>query len=382
MEPWPRFPLTEISRRITGHVVTLFHVHRKALSMSEPFPAGSEAPHRAEPNTVRAWPPGRAATVFERLSLRLSGRPHGYGATVLLLLAVAGCAGSPPIAIPPQNLAQTSAARTPLRATAPTRSPEPRCGRERVAGTVVLALPGGHRALFSAPAGDDGHHRLPLVVGLSGYGQTAEDLAAQTKIPARATSAGMLSVLPQGAGKAKSWNLSDTTGNDDVALLSALVTQLAASECADPDRVVITGISDGGDMAVFAACALPGRFRAVVTVAASIDPQAGCHPIRIVAVHGDADPVDPYLGKPASPGYLATPPASAAIAAWAALDGCSTGSTTRGAPHIAVTTYPCGAQLVTVNGGGHTWPGGTSVNPSLGVISSEYDATAKILALV
>src|SRR5665647_2699142 len=124
--------------------------------------------------------------------------------------------------------------------------------------------------------------------------------------------AGMLAVLPQGAGPAKSWNLSDTTGNDDVALLSALVTQLAATECADPDRVVITGISDGGDLAVFAACALPGRVQAVVTVAASIDPRVGCHRLRIVAVHGDADPVDPYRGKPGQPGFLATPPAAAA----------------------------------------------------------------------
>jgi hypothetical protein len=33
-----------------------------------------------------------------------------------------------------------------------------------------------------------------------------------------------------------------------------------------------------------------------------------------------------------------------------------------------------------VNGGGHTWPGGAPVNPSLGVTTSEYDATAKILA--
>jgi polyhydroxybutyrate depolymerase len=235
--------------------------------------------------------------------------------------------------------------------------------------------------LFSVPAGDDGHHRLPLVVGLPGYGQTAEDLAAQTQIPARARAAGMLAVLPQGAGPAKSWNLSDTTGNDDVALLSALVARLAAGECADPARVVITGISDGGDMAVFAACALPGRFRAVVTVAASIDPRAGCHRIPIVAVHGDADPVDPYLGKPASPGYLATPPAASAIAAWAVLDGCRTASAARVAPHIAVTRYPCGAQLVTVNGGGHTWPGGRSVKASLGVTTSEYDATATILAL-
>ena len=76
-----------------------------------------------------------------------------------------------------------------------------------------------------------------------------------------------------------------------------------------------------------------------------------------------------------------TPPAAAAIAAWAALDGCPT-ATTRVAPHIAVTTYPCGAQLVTVNGGGHTWPGGAPVNPSLGVTTSEYDATATIPMLV
>lgn len=103
----------------------------------------------------------------------------------------------------------------------------------------------------------------------------------------------MLAVLPQAAGPAKSWNLSDTPGNGDVALLSALLTQLAGTDCADQARVAITGISDGGDMAVFASCAMPGRFRAVITVAASINPRAACHPIPIVAVHGDAHPVDP-----------------------------------------------------------------------------------------
>jgi len=306
-----------------------------------------------------------------------------HGATILLLLAVAGCAGSHPAAVSPSwNPAPASVPPAAVLTTAPPPSPRPNCGRGRVAGTVVLALPAGRRALLAVPAGDDGHHRLPLVIGLPGYGRTSEDLAAQSRIPARAMAAGMLAVLPQAAGPAKSWNLSDTPGNGDVALLSALVTQLAAAECADQARVAITGISDGGDMAVFAACAMPGRFRAVITVAASINPRAACHPIPIVAVHGDADPVDPYRGKPGPPGYLPTPPATAAIAAWAALDGCRTAVTTRVAPHIAVITYPCGAQLVTVNGGGHTWPGGAPVNPSLGVTTGEYDATATVLALV
>ena len=304
-----------------------------------------------------------------------------HGATILLLLAVAGCAGSPPAAVshestpPPASVPPTA-----VLTTASPKSPKPNCGRGRVASTVVLRLPAGRRTLFAVPAGDDGHHRLPLVIGLPGYGRTSEDLAAQSRIPARATAAGMLAVLPQAAGLAKSWNLSGTPNNGDVALLSALVTQLVATECADPDRVVITGISDGGDMAVFAACAMPGRFRAVVTVAASINPRRPCHRIPIVAVHGDADPVDPYRGKPGLPGYAATPPATEAIAAWAALDGCRRATTTRVAPHVVVTTYPCGVQLVTVNGGGHTWPGGAPVNPALGVTTSEYDATAKILA--
>ena len=314
---------------------------------------------------------------------------YPYGAMIMLLLAVAGCTGSPRAEVtrrhnpPSPSAVAMVASPTRLPTITSSSSAKPSCGRARTAGTLDLTLPGGRRAMLAVPAGDDGHHRLPLVVGLPGYGQTSEELAAQSRIPARAMAAGVLAVLPQGAGPAKSWNFSGTTGYDDLGFLSALVTHLAATECADPARVVITGISDGGDMAGFAACALPGRFTAVVTVAASIDPRASCHPIRIVAVHGDADPVDPYRGGPdGRPGYPAIPPAETAIAAWAALRGCSTATTTRLTAHIAATIYPCGAQLVTVNGGGHTWPGGAPVDPSLGVTTGEYDATATILGLV
>jgi polyhydroxybutyrate depolymerase len=244
-------------------------------------------------------------------------------------------------------------------------------------------LPGGRRALLAIPAGDDGHHRLGLVIGLPGYGRTSEELAAQSRIPSRAMAAGVLAVLPQGAGPERSWNFTGTTGHNDLAFLTALVTRLTATECADPARVVITGISDGGDMAGFAACALPGRFRAVVTVAASFLPRAGCRTTRIIAVHGDADPVDPYRGGPdGRPGYPAIPPAASAIAAWAAVDGCRTAATRVVARHIVTTTYPCGAGLVTVRGGGHTWPGGAPVDASLGVTTGEYDATATALGLL
>ena len=313
-------------------------------------------------------------------------------ATILMLLTIAACAGSPPPAVlhgpkPPSAAPTTVRTSDPQPAdvppTTPSSSPPPSCGRKRPTGTAVLALPGGRRALLAVPAGDDGRHRLGLVIALPGYGRTSEELAAQSRIPSRAIAAGALAVLPQGAGDARSWNFTGTTGYDDLVFLTALVTRLTATECADPARVVITGISDGGDMAGFAACALPGRFRAVVTVAASFSPRAGCHPTRIVAVHGDADPLDPYRGGPdGRPGYPAIPPAASAIAAWAAVSDCRTAASAVVALHIVTTTYPCGAQLVTVRGGGHTWPGGAPVDPSLGVTTGEYDATATILGLL
>lgn len=313
------------------------------------------------------------------------------GAMLLVLAIVAGCASAHHGPAQPRSASTSGMPSTAPSTLPPTHlppspsrpAPKPTCGRARAAGTTVLALPGGRRALFTAPVGDDGHHRLRLVIALPGYGETSEALAAQSRLPARAKTAGILTVLPQGAGPAKSWNFSGTTGYDDVGFLSALLTRLTTVECADPGRVVISGISDGGVMAAFAACALPGRFHAVVTVAASTDPRAGCRRLRILAVHGDADPVDPYGGGPdGRPGYPATPPALSAIAAWAALDGCRSASTTRAAPHIVTRTYPCGVQLVTVNGGGHTWPGGAPVDPSFGVTTREYDVTARILGLL
>jgi polyhydroxybutyrate depolymerase len=326
-------------------------------------------------------------TIAQKADITGPGRHAGavhlppHAATILLLAALTGCTGSSP-ASSRGNPPSTSKVPTAVLKVAAQPTREPSCGSGRAAGTSELALPGGRRALLVVPSADDGRHRLPLVVALHGYGGTSQDLASQSRIPARAMAAGVLAVLPQGAGQARSWNLSGTTGYDDVGFLSALLTKLSTTECADPAHVVITGISDGGDMAVFAACALPGRFQAVVTVSASIDPPVGCRPTRIVAVHGNADPVDPYLGKPGSPGYLATPSAPAAIAAWATADGCRTATSTEVARHVALITYPCGAQLVTIKGGGHTWPGGAPVNPSLGTTTQEYDATSTILRLL
>ena len=108
---------------------------------------------------------------------------------VMLLLAVAGCAGpragavshvsSPattsafPTTLPPA-VPKTAVPSKRLPSATPPLSPRLSCGSGRAAGTVVLDLPGGRRALLAVPSGDDGHHRLGLVIALPGYGRTSE----------------------------------------------------------------------------------------------------------------------------------------------------------------------------------------------------------------
>lgn len=292
-----------------------------------------------------------------------------------VMLLVVGCSSGAshrtPVAV--------SSLSTQVTTLGPSPTASPLCRSVHPAGRVVLALPGGRRAVLVVPRG---RGRRALVMVLPGYGETSEQLAIQTRLPDRALRTGVVAVLPQGAGPKLSWNFSGTTGYDDLGLLSRLLTTLVRDDCVDPNRVVLAGISDGGDMAAFAACALPGRFRAVVTVAASILPRHGCPATPILAIHGDADPLDPYGGgRDGRPGYPAIPPAETAIASWAAVDGCKTSSDRRVGVFVHFRTYPCGAELVTINGGGHTWPGGMPSTASMGRTSSEYDATEAVLHL-
>jgi hypothetical protein len=99
---------------------------------------------------LKLWRPQTFSDHRLTIVARAAGRPalgrdagavHSlqHGATILLLLAVAGCAGSPPSAVSPSwNPPPASVPPTAVLTTAPPPSPRPNCGRGRVAGTVVL----------------------------------------------------------------------------------------------------------------------------------------------------------------------------------------------------------------------------------------------------
>jgi polyhydroxybutyrate depolymerase len=229
---------------------------------------------------------------------------------------------------------------------------------------------------------------VPVVVSFHGYGQSAAQQDTMTGLPAATRAAGVVLLTPEGV--AARWNFPRRAaiGPDDVAFTRALLAAVPATVCRPAGTVLVTGISDGGDMAVAVACAAPSAVTAVVAVAPSVTPTCPALPPTVVEVHGTADPIVPFGGG----GGDRPPPfqdtearsATARAAGWAATEGCGpTATTTRPAADLVAVRWPCAGrsvELLEVVGGGHTWPG-AAPTPSLGATTHSLDASAAVTRL-
>jgi polyhydroxybutyrate depolymerase len=154
----------------------------------------------------------------------------------------------------------------------------------------------------------------PLVLGLPGAGQTARDFAAYTGYSTLADRQGFSVAYPTATGTRPFWNLSGTQRGkpDDVDYLRRVIDAALAATCADPARVGVTGVSNGGGMSARLACDASDLVAAAAPVAGGYGSLPDCHPSRpvpILEIHGLRDEVVPYDGKGSSrsgavPGFL------------------------------------------------------------------------------
>ena len=217
------------------------------------------------------------------------------------------------------------------------------------------------------------------------YNGTAQSMADLTAFGAAADAQGFIAVFPEALGTPQSWNAEAfTNAADDVGFLRDLVASLQESLCIDPARVYATGYSNGGAMALRAACELPDTFGAVAPVAA---PYPQCQAtVPIIAFHGSLDETAPYEGGVTSDGVNLVP-VHRAVSEWADTLGCDKLPViSRAAAEVELATYarcPLGdneALLYTVLNGGHTWPGAAIDYPveDAGVTTHAIDATDTI----
>ena len=296
-------------------------------------------------------------------------------------------------------LAAASASAAPSCVDRGAKAPEARCeslafgGRER---TYRLYVP----ARLAAAA--------PLLVVLHGGGGGGAGMEALTGrgFNRRADEAGVLIAYPDGVDH--SWNdgrhdLPTRTVReavDDVGFLRALVASLGRRYPLDPERIFVTGISNGGMMTLRLACDASDLFKGFVAVAASLgeDVAARCRPAAarpLALIDGTADPLVPFAGGEvrvlgARRGHVIG--AEATFAAFRGIGGCAGVDSEPPLDRVAddgtalvvrrATGCRDGARVVLyeLDGGGHAWPGGLRYAREwlIGRVSRELDATEEV----
>ena len=182
---------------------------------------------------------------------------------------------------------------------------------------------------------------------------------------------GFIVVYPAGTGFPKEWHMNrETVLPKDVTFISDLIDKLEAEYNIDPTRIYADGLSNGGGMAFAVSCRLSDRVAAVGAVAAAQElPWDWCgdsRPVPMVAFHGTDDRMVPYQGGlSGDPIKPRTFPAVRDWAAnWARRNRCTgdpiDARITAGVTRLAYTNCAENADaiLYSVEGGGHTWPGG------------------------
>ncbi|WP_116449333.1 alpha/beta hydrolase family esterase [Blastococcus litoris] len=226
----------------------------------------------------------------------------------------------------------------------------------------------------------------PLVLVLHGGGgsaRQAEEAYGWTEVAERE---GFVVVHPEGVHRA--WN---TDGGccgraaaqdvDDVAFLTQVVDDVAQRVDVDPDRVFVTGMSNGAIMAYTLACRTD-VFAAVAPVAGTMlvdcpDPA----PISVFHLHGTEDTAVRMDGSPGERAGIVGPPVADVVGLWRSVDRCLEPSVVVDAP-VRRSVSGCAdgrsVELVTVDGAGHQWPGSEVRRPAADAPYPGLDATENI----
>jgi len=231
----------------------------------------------------------------------------------------------------------------------------------------------------------------PLVISLHGF---AEWPAHQMQISHwndLARRHGFIVVYPCGTETPLRWRIYDFSGSDNhlmenVTFISDLMDKLETEYNLDPARIYVNGLSNGGGMAITLSCKLPERIAAVGSVAGAypflVSECQPSRPVPTIVFHGTADPIVPYLGGQASASGFFMPSIPDWVIDLAQYNGCANKPIKLpavGSVHgIQYSGCVQNSDIVfyTVEGGGHSWPGGGSLPKIIvGNTNRDIDAT-------
>jgi polyhydroxybutyrate depolymerase len=278
---------------------------------------------------------------------------------------------------------------------------------ESSASTRIIKIGSIERTYFvHVPSRFPGGRPAGLVLVLHGGGGTGRQIERHTRFSTLADHGGFIAVYPDAVDR--NWNdgrgaagiAAQQRNIDDVAFLSGLITVLTREFAVDPRRVYVTGASNGAFMSERLAAEVSQRIAAIAPVIGGMGPQvrdrfAPKAPVSVLLMNGTEDPLVPYQGGPVarSRSRGETIGIPEIVRLWTTYNRCSGPPETVLLPdadpadgtRVRRTAYARCADrtavtLYTIEGGGHTWPGGVQYLPRaiIGRTSRDIDATEVI----
>jgi polyhydroxybutyrate depolymerase len=251
------------------------------------------------------------------------------------------------------------------------------------ADQIRIETKDGARTAILVPTGPG---PVPTIIVLHGATIGAEWTMRGSGFAEAAAAHGFAAVFPDGIYRV--WNDGREGGRisrvDDVGFLRRLVVWLIGHGVADPARVYLAGVSNGGMMTFRMLCEAAELFAGAGTIIANMPAGIGdgCRPkkpLPIVMLNGTADPLVPYGGGGVGfAGRRGTVWSAERTAAFLAEGNGCKGPTTRplatGAPAEATKVVRldwsscssgCQVTLYRIEGGGHQLFGRTDIFPAI-----------------
>ena len=270
---------------------------------------------------------------------------------------------------------------------------------------------------YYVPSDYDSNDKLPLMITLHGQGFGAAQQLKDSKFDTLAESENFIMIapncvtidsdgnlasegltfkdIPNVGPENRRWNIKnpvhDDKGIDDIAFISALIDLFEDKFNIDRTRVYVSGLSNGALMSIRLSVELSDEIAGIGAVAGTLPydymKNEISSPMKIVLINGDADPTVPIGGYP---GF--SPPIQDA-AAWynqqfnvtaeavkTELPQTVEEDTTKVVKYEWPQNQGSQTVLYVVEGGGHTWPGGTQYFPEarIGKLSMHYSASKLI----
>jgi polyhydroxybutyrate depolymerase len=269
---------------------------------------------------------------------------------------------------------------------------------------VTLRVGGLDREyLIYVPAGLAKTSALPVVFAFHGGNGDAKGMAGLTRANAIADREKMIVVYPDGVGKG--WNDGRITTVtqahrekiDDLAFFDAMLADVSRTHLIDAARVYAMGISNGAIFSHYLAGNRANKITAIAAVVGGIadpfhlafKPES---PVSVLVIQGTDDKLVPYGGGRINGGDRrdrgSVISADATLKRWREANTCDSTSTAARLPDrdandgctVDATKWEkCKANtevwFYKVNGGGHTWPGGTLYAPRalIGRVTNDID---------